>query len=707
MRRSFSFGVATGTLFLLFAGCSGGGGSGPAVPLPAPVQFELLFPGSSSLTNASSTDVVGAADPNRVTAVTVKTGNADIVAILDTAGRWRAAAVPLQPGANSLAVELTLSDGSVSERAIGVVRSSPVLSQPTGVRFDGVNNRVLISDAKKLLAFDISTKTIDVVSSRLVGNGPGFSFAQHVELAGDGAILIPDAGQVKRVDPVTGDRSEYIVFPAGAFSGSTIARDEQLDRLFAVGFSNSLHVADLTAAPPILAAPVGNPPPFGIGPASSPSDSAYVSGTDTVYAVNRTTLDVIAIDGSTGDVVNQTVEQGGLPTPTVGIDYDEVGDQVLVLGLSGGISAIDPNSGVSSVQVAAPFLPTPFKAIQGLTRGDGSLWTVSSTSGELIRIDSTSGAQTVEFDSSMGGGAAPGLMLAARYDDSADRIVAVSDLRIVAIDPATGVREELAMLFDPFIGAGPPPGFPGLLFVSGMALSQDGARAWVVGALSGELAEVNLASGDVQEVSGPTAGAGPLPTQIAGLAINPAETLAYVADRFDQRVFRYDLATGEREVLPDFAAGLDLIEIRSLALDAGANRLLLNIGPFTPVSSAVPGIYALDLASFQLSLVADLSGVEIPFGGIASPAFPTLQMSLSDDATTLYTPISGNPEFPYVQIDVSSGSISPLGNAVSGPDFLAPNAIESTPGGQLFGLDATSTLFLIDPVTGERVIISK
>ncbi|MDH3440452.1 MAG: hypothetical protein OEM63_06855, partial [Gammaproteobacteria bacterium] len=497
MRRSFSLGGLIGTLFLLFAGCSGGGGSGPAVPLPAPVQFELLFPGNSSLTNAGSTDVVGVADANRVTAVTVKTGNSEIVAVMDTAGRWRADAVPLQPGANNLAVELTLADGSVSEREIGVVRSSPVLSLPTGVRFDGVNNRVLIADAKKLLAFDISTQATNVISSRLVGNGPGFSFAQHLELAGDGAILVPDAGHIKRVDPITGDRSEYIVFSAGAFTGSTIARDEQLDRLFAVGFSNSLHVADLTEAPPILAASVGTPPPFGIGPASLPSDSTYVSGTDTVYAVNRTTLNVIAIDGSTGDVANQAVEQGGLPTPTVGIDYDEVGDQVLVLGLSGGISAIDPNSGVSSVQVPAPVSATPFKAIQGLTRGDGSLWTVSSTSGELIRINSTSGAQTVEFDSSVGGGAAPGLMLAARFDESGDRIVAVADLRIVAINPATGVREELAMLFDPFIGAGPPPGFPGLLFVSGITLSQDGARAWVVGALSGELAEVNLVSGEV------------------------------------------------------------------------------------------------------------------------------------------------------------------------------------------------------------------
>ncbi|MGI9261643.1 MAG: hypothetical protein ACR2QR_06395 [Woeseiaceae bacterium] len=708
MRRSLSYGVTTGTLLLLLASCSGSSGSdsGAVLPVPIPVQFELFYPGNNSLTNASSVDVVNIADVTRITAVTIKAGNTDTVAALDADGRWRADSVPLQRGTNNLVAELTLSDGSTIERAIGVVQSSPVLSQPTAVKFDTVNNRVLIADAKKLLAYDVSTQSIDVISSRLLGSGPDFSFAQHLELAGDGAVLVPDAGHIKRVDPITGNRSEHIIFPPGSFAGTLVARDALGDRLFAAGFSNSLHVADLTAVPPILAAPVGNPPTIGVSP-GGPSDATYVPGNDTVYTVNLNTLGVVAIDGSTGDSVNVPVGQGGPLLPTVGIDFDEVADRVLVIGLSGAVHTIDPATNVSNEQSPAPPLAIPPKAIRGLTRGDGSLWTAATTSGELIRIDSTSGAQSVEFSSSVGSGVAPGLMLAARFDDSNNRIVAVSDQRIVAIDSATGVREELASLFDPFAVLGQPPQLPGLLFVSGLALSQNATRAWVIGALSGDLAEVNLGSGDVQEISGTTAGSGPLPTQAAGLAVNPGETLAYVADRFDERVFRYNLATGQREVLPDFTSNMDPMELRTLVFDAGANRLLLNIGPRTPASSVVPGIYSLDLGSFALSLVADLSSVETPFGGVPSLLFPVLQMSLSEDSTMLFSPISGNPETPYAQIDLLSGTILPLGNAVSGPDFLLPNAIESADDGRLFGLDATSTLFLIDPATGERVIVSK
>ena len=287
------------------------------------------------------------------------------------------------------------------------------------------------------------------------------------------------------------------------------------------------------------------------------------------------------------------------------------------------------------------------------------------------------------------------------------RIIAVADQRLIAIEPATGDRDELAVLFDPQAGFGQPAAGPGLLFVSGLTLSQDGARAWVVGALSGELAEVDMRSGEVREISGPSVGSGPLPAQVAGLAVNRDETLAYVADRFNRQVFQYNIATGQRDALPDFSANMDLMEIRTLVLDDTDGRLLLNIKPLTPASSVVPGIYALDLASFQLSLIADLSAVEIPFGGISAPLFPVMQMSLSSDSRTLFAPISGNPATPFVRIDLLNGLALPVGNAVSGPEFLAPNAIEVARNGRVFGLDGTSALFVIDPLTGEHAIVSK
>jgi len=693
-------------MLVMNAGCGGGNSQPAAAPIPPPATFDLIFPGETSLTDTDQITVVGTTAASQVSSVTIKSGTNNVVATLDIDGRWRANAVPLQPGTNSLLAELTLTDGAVTERIIAVVQSSPILSNPSSVLFDPVSDRIFIADAKQLLAFDLASEMLEVISSPQIGAGPDFGFGQHLALAGDGAILVTDSGHIKRVDPVTGDRSQHIVFPAGSYPASTIARDPQLNRLFTVGFVNTLHVADLAAAPPILAMPVGTQPTFGVGP-GNPTDSAYVPGTDTVYVIYLSTLEVIAINGTTGEFVHQLVGQSGFLTPTVGIDYDEVEDRVLVLGLLGTVFSIDPNTGSSSVLIQAPPMTASFKATNGLTHGNGKLWTVSPTASELISVELSSGMQTVEANSSVGGGAPPGLMLAGRYDAIAKRFVAVSNLRLIAIDPKTGSRELLANLFEPVIALTPPATPPNFLLVSGMALSQDGLRAWLADPITGTVAEVNLESGEIQEISGPNNGTGDLPGQIAGMAVNPEETLAYVGDRFAGRVFRYDLVTGQRDAMPEFVASLDPIEIRSLVLDADANRLILNISPFSPASTVTPAIYSFDLVSFELTLIADLSEVQSSFEGIPSPVFPTTQMSLSEDGRSLYSPVSGNPDIPYVRIDLSSGAIVPLGDAISGPPFLVPNAIEVAPDGRLFALDATGALYTIDAQTGERVIVSK
>jgi DNA-binding beta-propeller fold protein YncE len=691
-------------VLVMIASCGGGNSQPAATPIPPPAAFDLIFPGEASLTDASQITVVGSTETNRVSSVTIKSGANDIVATLDTDGRWRANAVPLQPGANSLVAELTETDGEVTERTIAIVQSSPILSRPSGVLFDAVSNRVFVADAKQLLAFDLATEMLEVISSAQIGTGPKFNFAQHLALAGDGAILVADFRRVQRVDPTTGDRTDHVEFPGGAPLITSIARDQQLNRLFMLGFLRDLYVADLDAAPPILAMTVRPPPTFGIVP-GGPTDSAYVAGTDSIYIVEPSTLGVSAINGASGELEFLMLDTGGVPvTPTVGIDYDEVEGRLLVLGLSGTLFSLDPITGSSGVLIPAPSTVSSPKAINGLSQGNEKLWTVSPVASELISIDVTTGNQTVEVDSRVGGGAPPGFMLAGRYDASANRIVAVSDLRLIAIDAATGSRQLLANLFDPML-LGQPTQQPSFSFVSGMALSQDGTRVWLTD-LTGILAEVNVDNGEIREVSGPNTGSGPLPDQIAGIAVNAAETVAYVGDRFARRIFRVDLVTGQRDVLPEFAANLDRTEIRTLVLDADANRLILYIAPSTPAAVG-PAIYAVDLASFELTLVADLTEVLSPFDTISAPGFPTNQMSLSADGSSLFFAVSGNPDIPYVRIDLALGALVRLGDASSGPPFFVPNAIEATQDGRLFALDGTSALYVIDAQTGERAIVSK
>ena len=173
----------------MIAGCGGGGGNSQpaATPIPPPVTFDLVFPGETSLTDANQITVVGMTQASQVSSVTIKSGSNDVDATLDSNGRWRANVIPLQPGANSLVAELTMTDGSVSERTIAVVQSSPILSSPSGVVFDPVNDRVFVIDAKQLLALDLASEVLEVISSPQIGAGPDFGFARHIALAGDGA----------------------------------------------------------------------------------------------------------------------------------------------------------------------------------------------------------------------------------------------------------------------------------------------------------------------------------------------------------------------------------------------------------------------------------------------------------------------------------------------------------------------------------------
>lgn len=699
-------------LTIILLGCGGGGensqpaGGFAAPPAPQPVTFELIFPSEVSLTDATQITVVGKTEANRVTSVTIKNGTNDVSATQDGDGSWRATAVPLQPGANNLSAELTATDGSVTEHAIAVVQSLPILSNPTGVSFDAVNNRVFIVDAKQLLAFNLATESLEVISSPQIGAGPEFGFNLHLASAGDGAVLVSDLRRVLRVDPATGDRTEHIVLPAGAGPITSIALDEQLNRLFTVGFFKDLHVADLDAAPPIMAAPVNEPPPFGFS-AGGPIDSTYVAATNSVYTANPSFLDVSVFDAATGESSSLMVNQGNFIAPLMGIDFDNDQQRLLVLASSGAVFEVDPVAGSSNVLIAAPQTVTALNAINGLTQGVEKLWTVSPVAGELISIDMSSGDQTIEADSRVGSGEPPGPTFAGRYDPVTDRFVAVSDLRIIAIDPKTGVRELLADLSGPPLAIGQPPALPSFFQASGLALSQDGTHAWLTDMFAGRLAEVNLGTGEMRVVSGPNTGIGPQLDQIAGIAVSPDETLAYLGDRFSGRIFRVDLLSGQRDLLPDFATSLGPIEIRGLVLDANANRLIVNIAPFSHLSTTASGIYALDLSSFDFRLIADFTSVELPRNEIRVPGFLTAQMSLSTDGSILFFPVNGNPDVPYASIDLALGEVVPLGSAASGPPFFVPNAIEAAPDGRLFVLDSTSALFVIDGQTGERAVVSK
>lgn len=688
----------------MLSSCGGGGsngGSGGQPPPPA-ITFDLVYPGEVSLTDANQVSVVGLADASRLTSVIVKNGSNETAAHLDSSGRWRASAVPLVAGTNPLVVELTEKDGLVTEITIAEVQSLPILSNPIGALFDSTNNRVLVLDPKQLLSFDLSTNELEILSAPGIGAGADFGFTRHFALDGTGAIIVSSFRGIQRVDPSTGDRTEHIILPSGFGPISTIAHDNILNRMFVVGFFRDLYVADLSAAPPILATTIRPLPPFGIV-AGGPSDSAYVASTDSIYSVSRFSLDVTKIDASTGDSEPIFLDFGNFVTPTVGIDYDDVASRLLILGASGAVFSLDPTTQSSGILLPPSITTTVPVSLSGLSIGNDKLWSVSPLPGELRSIDPTTGLQSIEASSSVGDGARPGPMLTGRYDSATDRFIAIADLRVIAIDPKTGSRRHLADLQDPVQFPAPSS----FILASGIALSQDGTLAWVSDLFNQIVIEVNLLSGETREASGPNVGVGPLPDQISGIAVNPQNSLAYLTDRFAQHIFRVDLATGQRDLLVDLSSTIAEGQLRSLVLDSGSNRLLLNVAPLTLSSVITPAIYALDLVSLDLTMLVDFSAVELPLGESTTPGFLTPHMSLSSDGNTLYTPVSGNADVPYARIDLLRGEAVSLGTASTGVPIFVPNAIEVTPDNRIFALDGTGAMLIIDAETGERSIVSK
>lgn len=689
-------------LVSLLTGCSGGGSGGSGGPqAPQPTSFALVFPGENSLTDASEISIVGHAPASRLSAVTIKNGISETQALLIAGDQWRAPAVPLDRGDNSLTVVLTGTDGAVTERPLATVHSSPVISHPTGALFDAASNRVLVLDAKQLLAFDVATGALDVLSSSTTGTGPRFGHIAGGAMSDAGEILVAGSGGVLKVDPTTGDRSEQVVFPEEAGPIASLAIDNTGDRLFAVGELTDFYEADLSMPAPIDAVTIKPLPNFGFFAGGS-VDSAYAPASGSVFTVSLFSPSAIEIDVSTGDRTPVNLAGTGLATTLAGIGYDNAGAQLLLLGATGAVFTLDPVSKSSSVLHPPSMTSTLPVLLSGMTVGSDTLWTVGQTPGQLRGIEIATGSHSTFASSMIGGGVAPGAMFMGRYDATSDRFVAIAGSRVIGIDPGTGERQQLAALQDPVMFPPQSPKFP-----AAMTLSQDGTVAWIADMFDETVSEVNLSSGIVNEVSGPDTGSGPLPAQISGIAVDSQSGVIYMADRFALRIIQLNPVTGIRTEIADLAATLSGSRIRSMVLDEASNRLLLNIAPLLPTSPIPPSIYALDLTSLQPTILADLSDVESPFGGEFGLTTFSMQMSLSADGQSLYSPVNGNLEVAFARVDLISGSVTAIGSATSGVPFFVPSAIDETLDGRLYALDGTSALMVLDPESGDRAIVSK
>jgi hypothetical protein len=203
------------------------------------------------------------------------------------------------------------------------------------------------------------------------------------------------------------------------------------------------------------------------------------------------------------------------------------------------------------------------------------------------------------------------------------------------------------------------------------------------------LVEIDRASHDTRTIAGRDVGSGPEPSRMASMVFDETRSVAVVLDWDLSTITRIDLASGDRELLSGGGAGSgpEIRAAEALAYDRAGDRALF-------FQQYVPDLYAVDLESGARSIVSG-GGPEIGDpSAIAIDAARRVVYTHDDESGALFA------------IDLAGGdrrviSSDSLG---SGPRPSSPSLAFGTD--LLFARDET-TLYAIDPVSGDRVVVSR
>lgn len=677
------------------AGGGGGGGGGPAA-------VARVFPPQDGLSDDATIVVRGtASSPDGIAGVTV----AGVAATSNDGFATWTAAVPLALGANVLATSATTGAGAVlTTDDVTVARVDVVPSALTGLARDPGNGDlyVLEGSARRLLRFVEGTGAVDVVASDDVGTGPALASVTGPALDPQGGrayvgFTNAGAGTVLSIELATGDRA--VVTGPGVGSGAALTSVGGL----AFEAKGTLIAADFTAGTLVRIDPtdgartlcsgggVGTGPAFGTGcprlvVLDEANGRAFAAGNDSLFIVDLVTGDRTHVSGNglgTGpslipralcldaDPASVLVARNAQSLELQRVDL-ATGDRTPLALAVGSVEALAPG-GLVLDAAGGRVLWTDLEhaAVRALALKDllcTDVWRPARGTGPLLGVAS---AATLEDD---------GHVL------FTDRLRA--DV-LVRVDLATGDRTLLGS------AGGPPLAHDAL----GVAVDAVGGRALATGSSAGQTTVVafDLATGNRSLPSDPAPAFGPILDSPVGIATDGAH--AWVSNGGPVGVLRIDLATGLRTTVTDAVTGngpafttvngLAVDLVRGVAYvgavdttnDYGVFSVDLVTGDRAPVATAAFGSGPSVFAARTLRLTSN--------GHVLSMGYRTL-MDVDPDAH-VRTAISGNgtghgPRF------------SPDATAVAG---------ERSDGLVVVVDDGTASVVLVDPVTGERLIVAR
>lgn len=667
-----------------------------------------VFPPYDGLTDGATIVVRGtASSPQSVASVTV----AGVAATSGDGFATWTATVPLALGANALSLSATTgTGGGLSGDEVVVTRVGVVPALPGSFVHDAANDVAYVLEPADSRLVRIGPGGSAVVAAEDVGAGevPFNLYGLGVDLAAQTAYAAKSNGSgsaVIAIDLATGDRTEL----SGPSSGSGVAFQSLGDAAYDPG-KGLYYVLDPTAATVVV-----------VDVATGARTTVSGAGIGAGPAFTPATLNRIAPDFAANRLLVTT--NGELFAVSV-----VTGDRTLLAGPALG-------TGPSLATVALAFAPA--KNVAYVARNTAVL--------EVLAVDLATGNRTtLPYPAAPAGGDDAGAFTCMRYDAANDRLLGsdYAGSAIRAVDVTTGVRSEW---FRVARGTGPQTPRP-----LGIGLLDDAHAVILDGTTSDALVRVDLATGDRSLLSG----AGPALGQNArAMTIDPVGGRALVAGSIGagDGLVGVDLLTGARTVVSPGGVGGGVLLSNPFALDTdgvtawitngtgtilaadlatGARTLLTDgasgAGPKVVYAHGVVahpaagvlyvaggeaadfGVYAVSLASGDRTAVSTtaLGSGPIP------PTAASLQRDASGTSLLGATVLGSTSAASVTRYDLATGDRTVVSNAAKNPALggtrLLRHLARPRADGILIGVDDDSNAVVaLDPVTGERIVLSK
>ena len=679
-----------------------------------PDGVHILFPPPGSLTHAATITVRGTAQLAagvtniRVNGVPAQTAN--------EFRRWRVT-VPLQPGANTLAVEVEDGDGQVDATAAQaeVMLASAPMYAAAAVALDATRDRALVIDAYRngLFTVDLATGNRTLVyqpGSTNAGVGaaarphlipPLPSASSLVDVAvlgteGQQALVVAQGG-LASVELATG--KARVISDGDTGSGPALVQlvDAALDveraRALVLDASpGALLAVDLTTG----ARAVISDDATGSGPALRQAKALALDAAGgrafVVMGVSESSA-LLAVNVTTGAraIISSLARGTG---PALGnpqdLALDLAGNRALVTDrVLGGLVAVDLDTGDRAVLSSAEAASGPGLALPAgvaLDAQQGRALLVEQARNDLLAVDLATGARTLLSGDTVGSGYELRTPTALTLDTENRRVIIgdIAEAAIVAVDLDSGARTVLS---SDAVGQG-----PSLSTIESVAVDRRTGRIVVANGYDDLLMAVDPDTGARTVISGGGVGIGPTLMGLQRMSLGAGDSRALVAASLG--VLSVDLATGNRTLL-----GSGIEHVLWLHWDEACNQIMIASG-----RPGDHGLFALALDSGQLGRMSDYHACrDLPAGVIETPAYDVrigrvmgwhdvisalMAVDVQTGAcTTQATPVvSGGGPWPYPHRDMI---VDPSTHLL------------------LMADDAGKALMAMDPETGEHVIVSR